>query len=187
MEIAVTISNCHIAEAHGLTRVAAARLRKASLFDLPYIYYLLIDGAVDGAFAARLLTGRGNVQLFIILLMNLLPFGKLLGKLKIYEFLMFGNEQVDVGFIGISTVESRSNVIIQFFAIGHEHRKQGNGYLMLNRYIESLPANAKIAAYVTKYAVGMQHILAQTGFRQPGNVRGCELKLYLYTKTNHTK
>lgn len=156
--------------------------RRAGLLDLPFIFYLIFDGSVEGAFSERFLSGKGHVNLFIVLFANIVPFGKyFFGTLKRYEFFVFQKGQDGIGCVGISTVPSTSDVVIRFFAIGHEHRAKGNGALMMRRFIEHLPADATVSAYTAKYAAAMQRVLTRTGFKRahPSN---SDMKLFILAR-----
>jgi hypothetical protein len=159
-----------------------AGFHKAGLLDLPFIYQQIIEGSVEGVYSDRFLTGGGNVNLFRLLLVNLLPFG----KRKLYDFLMYHNNGNEIGFAGIYTgidqVEPRGSMIIGFFGIASEYRGKKHGILMMRKLIEHLPADARIAAYTTKFASGMQRLLSRSGFRQSAEFAGCKQKVYIFDK-----
>jgi hypothetical protein len=159
----------------------SARFCKAGLLDLPFIFNQIMDGSVEGVYSDLLLARGGNVHLFKLLFVNLLPFGRLLGKRKIYDFMMFSNGSDEIGFAGMHT-DSKGARVIGFFGIDMQFRGKRNGALMLRTLIESYPANTRIEAYTTKYAAGMQRLLSQAGFRQSNEDATSKQRLYFLDK-----
>jgi len=167
-------------------RAPAFEFRKAGLLDLSFIYREIMDGCENGAYSDAFLSLRGSAHLFRMLLLNLLPVGKLFGQRKLYEFLILRRGRDAIGYAGIYTstqdVEPTGCVIIGFFGIAREYRRKKYGTLMMRRLIDYLPADVRIAAYTTRYADNMHRVLAKTGFRQAVGFAGCQQKVFLLDK-----
>ena len=160
----------------------APHFRKAGLLDLPFIFNQIMEGAVDGAFTERFLTAKGNLHLFRLLFLNLLPFNRLLGKYRIYDFLMFQRGEDDLGFVGIHTGHDDGNTTVGFYGIANEHRGKKYGSWMMASLIEYLPADARIAVYTTEYSVAMQHILLKAGFKRTPSPQGSKAKFFILSR-----
>ncbi|HEY5995251.1 MAG TPA: hypothetical protein VIU46_11710 [Gallionellaceae bacterium] len=173
------------------TDAPAPAFRKAGLLDLPFIFNQIVEGCVEGVYSDLFLTGGGNVHLMRLLFLNLLPFGKLLGKRKLYDFLIFRKGQEEIGFVGMyaardavsgDAAKHQATLTIGFFGVAQAFRGKHKGIMMMRMLLEHLPADATIDAYTTKYAVGMQRLLTRSGFRQTGDQPTSKQKKYFLDK-----
>jgi GNAT superfamily N-acetyltransferase len=175
-------------QASGKGISAQTEFRKAGLLDLPFIFNQIMDGCAEGAFTDRFLCGSGSVVLFRLLFVDLLPFGKLLGKRNHYDFHIFRNGRDEIGFAGLCSPrqndELKDTVVISFFGIAPEYRGKGYGTKMMRCLIERLPADVRrIATFTATHTTSMKRLLAKTGFRQPvrqpEGFSDCKLRVFL--------
>ncbi len=159
----------------------AIRFSKAGLLDLPFVFNQVMDGSIEGVYSERFLAPGGNIHLFKLLFVNLLPFGKLLGKHKIYDFLIFRKGENEIGYAGLYAEPSGAQVI-GFFGVDKQFRGKRNGARMLRELVRYLPADAKVEAYTTKYATGMQRLLSHAGFRQVKDDATSPKRLYVLSR-----
>lgn len=149
--------------------MSSIKLRKASVIDLPFIFYLMYDGSIDGAFTGSFVSRHGSVYLFSYLIRSFIPFKSYLFKtLFIEEVFVYGDNQYDFGFIITITEPQKNNepkhITICATAIKPQHRKKGLGKMMIKSFLESLDPNTEVHAYCTKYSKVMQIIFRKLKF-----------------------
>ena len=144
-------------------------LRKASLIDLPFIFYQMYDGSINGAFSDSFISRHGLVSLFSFLIRFFIPSKSCLFKTSsIQEAFIYGDNQCDFGFI-ITIAKPKKNNESQYITIvaagiQHQHRVKGLGQMMIKSFLESLDPNTEVHAYCTKYSKVMQHIFRKHKF-----------------------
>lgn len=154
--------------------------RYASAFDIPYIFSLMTDAALnDGSFADALLTGSGYGSLLIALLMALRVVQRLNWRKKERHdlWVLEANDEY-AGFLHCIrnlAPDSTPTVHIHACAIDPAYRNMGFGNKMVAWLMErEAGRQAMITAYCNRYARGMQHILKRHRFVRESIGRGLE-------------
>ena len=146
------------------------QFRKAGLLDVPFLFGLMLDGSLAGAFSDSYLRDAGHFELFKMVLGTVFvrPLWMTKHPPRVQTFLLRSNG-LDVGFIQLDhsagTLE-RPVSTIALFAIAKEHQNQGLATQALSTLIVTLPHHAILEAYCTKYARAMQHVLLKLHFKR---------------------
>jgi hypothetical protein len=143
-------------------------LRKASLLDISFIFYLIMDGSFEGSFADFFLTSNGYFfALIYLLLAVLLPLRFLKDKKEGKLFIFTLNDE-DIGFLKIKYLDERTQ-LIDMCAIVREKRNEKHGTQMIRMYLDNLRIRTEVIAYCTKYSRAMQHIFVKQQFKRDKN------------------
>lgn len=163
-----------------LDTAAGVHFRYAGALDLPFIFSLMTDTALnDGSFADTLLTGSGYGALLIALMTALHSFQRWKRRNKArHELWVLEADDECVGFLHCIRNHASHNmpdVHIHACAIAPAYRNLGYGNKMLEWLMErEADSGAAITAYCNRYAKAMQHIFKRHRFVRESAARGLE-------------
>lgn len=141
--------------------------RSASLLDIPFIFNLIMDGSLTGAFPAVYATPKGSATLFLMLVRDILhPHRFVDNEMCDTKTFIFTQDNEEIGFMQIGHKGEGQPQVIKTCAISQEHRNQHHGSQMIRMYIENLPAATEVIAYCTKFNKAMPRVLKKLGFRR---------------------
>lgn len=159
---------------------SGVHVRYASVFDIPFIFSLMTDTALnDGSFADTLLTGSGYGALLIALMAALHAFQRWQWRKQgRHDLWVLEADDECVGFlhcIRSHAPDGMRQVHIHACAIAPAYRNKGYGRKMVAWLMErEAGSEAVITAYCNRYAKGMQHIFKQHRFVRESIGRGLE-------------
>lgn len=161
------------------------QFKKVGLFDVPFVFGLMLDGSLAGAFSDSYLRNAGHFKLFTLVLGTVFvrPLWMTKNPAKVQTFLLCRNG-LEVGFIQLDNRGGTAELpvsTIALFAIAKEHQNQGLATQALSTLIATLPQQAILQAYCTKYARPMQHVLLKLHFKRD-KVRALHLARFSYQK-----
>lgn len=145
------------------------QLRKAGLLDIPFLFELIQECSLEGAFSENLMTSSGYLMVLGRLMKDILQTPHLFKQeADRHQILIFTRDRKEVGFLHYSTSldDQPPSRIIELCAISPEYRNQNIGSLMLREYIDSLDDSTQVQVYCNKYSRAMQHILVKLKFRR---------------------
>ena len=156
----------------GLRTAACAEIqfKKVGLWDVPFVFGLMLDGSLAGAFSDCYLRDTGHFKLLTLVLGSVFvrPLWMTKHPARVQAFLLCSNG-LEVGFIQLDNsagTPEQPVSTLAVFAIAKEHQNQGLATQALLTLIATLPHQAILEAYCTKYARAMQHILVKLHFRR---------------------
>ena len=162
------------------TSIDSYNFRKASVLDIPYIYELVLQGSINGAFTGRHLYPNGYgkllVQLFGILLKPLRVDGN---SAKVQALVLIEYDGEEIGFLHYtqeSKTGANTHMHLEHCIVSSLHRGQGHG----NRIVCWVVAQASnnkcmLSAVCSKYSRAMQHILKKNRFKRISIGKGLEV------------
>lgn len=161
------------------------KFRKASLLDVPFIFYLIAEGSVAGSFPAIYTTPKGWTNLFGLLMQDILrPRRFVKNGIAEIKTLIFARGKEEIGFMQIGCMDGGHIHVIKFCAIAYKHRNQNHGSQMIRMYIGNLPLSTELIAYCTKTNRTMHRLLERLGFRKEKSI--FDSISYHFTKTQLT-
>lgn len=142
----------------------------ASLFDVPFVFGLMMNGSELGVFTDTYLMGAGAFKLFwcivsAILAMHLFRRGRLLVISK--DGLAIGFTKVE----NLGIVDGCGTKVIEMLAISIDHRNARHGTSVLDLFVKAQPPDTRLLVYCTKYARAMQHTLKKLRFVRNAKAR----------------
>ena len=144
------------------------QFKKVGLFDVPFVFGLMLDGSLAGAFSDSYLRDAGHFKLFTLVLGTVFVRPLWMTRHPAREqTLLVCSKGLEVGFIQLDNTAGTSECpvsTIALFAIAKEHQNQGLATQALSILIATLPRHAILEAYCTKYARAMQHVLLKLHF-----------------------
>jgi ribosomal protein S18 acetylase RimI-like enzyme len=165
---------------NNLDTAFGVHFRYAGALDIPYIFSLMTDTALnDGGFADTLLTGGGYGSLLIMLMTALHVFQRFKSRNKVrHDLWVVEADDEQVGFLHCirgQTPNSTPTVHIQACAIDPAHRNRGYGKQMV-AWLMAREAGSEtvITASCNRYAKAMQHIFKRHRFVRESIGRGLE-------------
>lgn len=150
--------------------------RKASLLDVPFIFELVMAGSEAGVFTPRYQRLGGYVALFKIVLLGVLRLQGmpgLTGRDYRWWIIYHQDQDQELGCMQVFTEAPEQGPLhkhLMHFALADEHKGQGHGKRILQRFIALQPAGAVILVICTKQAKAMQHLVKRLHFRR--NTKG---------------
>ena len=158
-------------------------LRKASIFDVPFILSLVLEGAEGGAFSHKFLGLKGPQRLLWFVFTGIFLSNRLFQKPPLIAswYVVSGPDGEDLGFLKTTTsVDCHQQWHLELLSIAPHYRNNGIGTAVTRRFIASAPDGTSVLVSCTKFARGMQHILKKIGFHRK-NIAGQASSLEQYT------
>lgn len=137
----------------------------ASLLDVPFIFDLMMDGAMSGNFSNAFIKRQGSAQLFWFIFTGIIS-QKLLSKSSPVQFrwqLVLDITGKEVGFLK-TVIYSSVEHHLELLAIAQKSRNLGLGTSVVRDIASKLPNEAHLHVHCTKFSRAMQHILKRNNF-----------------------
>ena len=155
--------------------------RDASLLDVPFIFDLMMDGAMNGSFSNVFIKCKGSPQLLWFILTGIIS-QKFFPKSSLVQFrwqLVLDATGKEVGFFKTS-IEVAQIFHLELLAIVQNRRNFGIGTAVVRDIISKLSSEAHLHVHCTKYARAMQHILKRNNFSRKHQVfQGSSFEEYI--------
>lgn len=150
-------------------QISSLSFRKASFLDVPLIFDLISEGAINGSFSDKFIQRTGKFRLLGLVLSGVVSQHlQMWFSPKHYDWQVISDaSREDVGFLKLwngNEVSRHHN--LEFLAISPSHRNRGIGIKVLEHITSNLPEGAQLIVHCTKYARAMQHILKRHQFRR---------------------
>ena len=156
--------------------------RDASLLDVPFIFDLMMDGAMNGSFSDAFIERKGSPQLLWAIFTGIIS-QKFLSKSSPMQFRwqlvldITGNE---VGFLKTSIHTLEAVCHLELLAIVQKRRNLGIGTSVVRDITSKLPNQAQLRVHCTKFSRAMQHILKRNDFSRTHQVlQGYSVEEYI--------
>ncbi len=168
---------------HGVGK-ADFSLRSASIFDVPFIFNLMLQGAEEGAFTEKFLGRKGPQRLlWHVFTSVLLKNWRFKPPPLIDSWLVVTRATGEgLGFLKTTTsTDCHQDWHLDLLCIAPKYRNNGIGTAVTREFITRVPDGVSVQVHCTKYARAMQHILKRNGFhRKHIVVQGHSLEQYTF-------
>ena len=159
-------------------------LRPASIFDVPFIFNLMLEGAEEGALTEKFLGRGGPQRLFWYVFTRVLLENWLFKQPPLIGSWLVVTRATgeDLGFLNTTTsTDCHQDWHLNLLFIAPKYRNNGIGTTVIREFITHVPDGVSVQVSSTKYARAMQHILKRNGFHRKHIVRqGQSLEQYTF-------
>lgn len=178
-----TIKSSKMIKQHYLDEVDFT-LRTASIFDVPFIFNLILEGAEEGVVTEKFLEMKGPQRLLWTVISGVLLQTRLFKQPPFLAnwYVVTRTNGEDLGFLKTTTsTDCHQNWHLDLLFIAPKYRNNGIGTAVIREFITHAPNGVCVVVNCTKYARVMQHVLKKSGFHRKHLVmQGHSLEQYAY-------